>query len=559
MTRLIFTTCFALGLCLSNSQPVSAAGDEPQLRLVQSSAERLLEDLDPVMRLTSPKEQKKRKEIRDYLDLSFKGLQLDKLMRMDFIFGEGPIRYRPAVPLANEQVFWTKNLIPNGIQKQVRLGRGLYKLKGAFEGYMRIRDNYAIFGEVVEDLPRLAPSPEKGVEHLVDPTQMHWTKNAAMELVNTPTGITHRKKSYNDPQLGLRQELIQQVQKHDSETQNTFDLRKLSSEHMLDHIERMYVEAEYGRLLTHFNPDTATGRFELRLEPIAGTEFAKHVQQFNEKPLSFANIPKAPKSNMSVRGRLPLDDMLKRHAQETLELLRTIAYKDAEGNEGKTVDQKAATAEVIKMGFDLLLENVQAGMLDGFFESHANGDGTNTAIAAAKAVDGNAPLEILKKLDKTREGQKVEMEIEKVNGVAIHSFLIGDDKLAGFDDFFGSSKMYVGTSDDTIWLGAGPRAIEEMKAAIQEAAKPNTGNAEDPFVTVSGRIAPWLEFFKKSYPESGSVEFKKYRDMMIEAGQPGDDEFTMWANRDGEDLAGEWQGEQGWTRFLGKYMADMFE
>lgn len=559
MTRLILITNFALGFCFVNSQPAFSADDEPQLRLVQSSANRLLKDLDPVMRLTSPKEQKKTKEIRDYMDLSFVGMQLDKLMRMDFIFGEGPIRYRPAVPLKNEQAFWNKNLIPNGIQKQARLVRGLYRLNGAFKGFMRIRDDYAIFGEHLKDLPRVAPRPEKAVDHLVDMTKPHSTKNAAMELVNTPKGVVARKKSYNDPKKGLRQELKKQIKKHDSETQAAFDLRMLSSEHALDYIERLYVEAEYGRLLGHFDPATATGRLELRLEPIADTDFAKHIQQFNEKPLSFANIPKSAKSNMSLRGRIPLDDMLKRHARETIALLRKTAHKDAEENDDKTINQKEATAEVIDLVFNLLLKNTQAGMADGFFESHPNADGTNTAVAAAIAVDGNAPLEILKKLEKTRDGQKVEMEIARVNGVAIHSFLVADDQIAAYDDFFGGSKMYVGTSEDTIWLGAGPRAVDEMKAAIQVAANPNKAKASDAFVTASGRVAPWLEFMKTSYPNSGSPEYRRYRDMMIEAGQPGDDKFNLWANRDGDDLVSEWDGEQGWTRFIGKYMADMFD
>jgi hypothetical protein len=43
---------------------------------------------------------------------------------------------------------------------------------------------------------------------------------------------------------------------------------------------------------------------------------------------------------------------------------------------------------------------------------------------------------------------------------------------------------------------------------------------------------------------------------MIEAGQPGDDQFDAWLNRDGENVVGKWAAEPGWTRFLGKYLAD---
>ncbi len=214
---------------------------------------------------------------------------------------------------------------------------------------------------------------------------------------------------------------------------------------------------------------------------------------------------------------------------------------------------------MIDLSFKFLLDNVKAGMADGFFEAHPNAGGTNTAIGGFKAVNGTDPVEILKLLDKTRDGQKVQLDLAEEGGVKIHSFLISDEQFPGLKDFFGGYEVYIGTSPDTVWFGAGTGAVDEMKAAIREVAKPNTGKASDPFFAMSGRIAPWLELETKSRPDAGSELFKKYRRLMIEAGQPGDDRFEAWFNRQGNNLIGRWTADPGWVRFLGKYLADFSE
>lgn len=549
MTRRIFLVCLA-GLLAWSSRPSSSRANdlEPQVRLMQAGAARLIEDMQAVMSLTNEKEQTQK--IKDYLDLSFIGMSFDRLMRLDVLFGDGPVRYRPAFPLEDEQTFWGKNLIPNGIQKKRRLQATLTSTQGAFEGFLRIRDNYAIFAEKREDLPLNAPPPDKEVVHL-----RKLTDNAAVELVNAPEGVTYRRNSYHSEQ-GLRKELSDQIIKAKSETQDAFDLRKLAVEHQLDDLERFYVEAAYSLVVAHFDRAKKTTSLSFDLQPIPDTTLAQSIQQLNQSPMSFANVPKSAKSNMSLRAKLPLDEMRQRHLTETLELLRKISHKEADKNQKKSVAQKDVTEEVIDLSFNLLLANVKGGMADGFFEAHSNPDGTNTAIAGFKAVDGNAPLEILNLLEKTRDDQDVEMDLAEVNGVKLHSFLISAEQHPSFRNFFGGYKVFVGTSADTIWLGTGPKALEEIQAAIREVAKPNIGKASDPFLTISGRAAPWLELHQKSYPESGSKAFQDYRRMMIEAGRPGDDQFDAWLNRQGDDVKGRWSAQPGWARFLGKYLAD---
>ena len=557
MTRLILAACL-VGVFSSTGRPLSAqeeASLEPQVRMVQTGANRLLKDLEAVMSLTNAKEQKQTQVIKDYLDVFLVGVDKTRLVRMDWIFGEGPVRYRPAIPVnpQNEQIFWKQNLIPNGINKKRRIAKTLYSTTGTFKGYMRFRDNYAIFAEKLEDLPPLAPPPERGVAHL-----LKYTDNAAIELTNVSQGVEQRHVSFNGDN-GLRKQLTKDMIKTKTESQDAFDLRKLTFGQQLDELERIYAEAAYSRLVAKFDPAKKIGELDFVLTPLANTPLAGSIQNLNQAPLSFANVPKAPQSNMSLRVRLPLDEMRQKHLTDTFELLRKIAHNDADKNTKKTQAQKDATEEVIDLSFKFLIDNVKTGMADGFFEAHPHSNGTNTAVGAFKAVNANSTVDILKLLEKTRDGQKVQLNLAQEGGVNIHSFLISQEQFPGLKDFFGGYEIYIGTSPDALWFGAGTNAVEEMKAAIREVAKPNTGQAADPFLTMSGRAAPWLELEAKSRPDAGGEQFKKYRRLMIEAGQPGDDQFAAWFNRQGDNVVGQWKAAPGWIRFLGKYLADFSE
>ncbi len=553
MIRLVLITCL-LGVCWGNDLSVQAEDKEPQLRLMQTGGTRLIQDLESVMSLTSSQEQKETANLKETLNASLVGMSMDRLMRMDVLFGDGPVRYRPSFPIANEREFWNDNLIKNGIQKGRRGSNSLFSLKGAYEGYMRIRDGYAMFGEKRSDLPLNAKAPDQEIAHLAK-----LTDNAAIELINAPDGLAERKKSFNNPEHGLRQELLKELLKTKSESQDAFDVRELAFKHQLAELERLYVETEYSLLVAKFDPVKKTSTMDLDFRPIAKTALEESILALNQSPLSFANVPKSAKSNLSLRMKFPLDEMRQTHFTETFTLLTKIAHKEADKSETKNAAQKSATHEVIDLGQKLLLANVKKGIMDGFFEAHPNPDGTNTAISAFKAADGNAPLAILKLLEKTRDDQQVKFDLAQEQGVKIHSFLISEQQHPGFKDFYGSYDVFVGTSADAIWLGAGPKALEEMQAAIREVAKPNTGKAGDPFFSLSGRAAPWMELHLKARPDSGGENFQKYRRLMIEAGEPGDDQFDGWLNRkspDNSEILGKWTGEPGWMRFVGKYLAD---
>ncbi len=339
MTRILITALLLGVFSGTGRQPLLAQEDaslEPQVRMVQTGANRLLQDLEAVMSLTNAQEQKQTQEIKKYLDVFLVGVDKTRLVRMDWIFGEGPVRYRPAIPVnpQDEQRFWKENLIPNGINKDRRLAKSLYSTKGVFKGYMRFRDKYAIFAEQKEDLPFNAPPPEQGVANL-----LKYTNNAAVELINVAQGVQQRHASFNGDD-GLRKQLTKDLIKTKSETQDAFDLRKLAFGQQLDELERIYAEAQYSRLAANFDDDKKIGTLDFALTPIPGTPLAKNIQSTGQTPPSFANVPKAVKSNMSFRVRMPLDEMRQQHLTDTFELLRKISHKDVDENTKKTERKK---------------------------------------------------------------------------------------------------------------------------------------------------------------------------------------------------------------------------
>ena len=267
VTRILITALLLGGFSGIGPQPLLAQGNaslEPKVHMMQTGANRLLQDLDAVMSLTNAKEQQQNQEIKKYLDVFLVGVDKTRLVRMDWIFGEGPVRYRPAIPVnpQDEQIFWKQNLIPNGINKDRRLAKSLYSTKGVFKGYMRFRDKYAIFAEQIEDLPFNAPPPEQAVAHL-----LKYTNNAAVELVNVAQGVEQRHASFNGGD-GLRKQLTKDLKKTKSETDDAFDLRKLAFGQQLDELERIYAEAMYSRLVANFDQNKKIGTLGFELTPI---------------------------------------------------------------------------------------------------------------------------------------------------------------------------------------------------------------------------------------------------------------------------------------------------
>ncbi len=139
MSRMIrWITIFCIACILPTKLSV-ADNSIPNITVMQKGADALIEDLNfLVNKLTNEEEQKQWVVLNDLLT-SFKvGLDSKKPIRIDVLYGKGAEQYISYFPVDVKDLkdFRKNNLQANGITT-APIGRGFYKVKGSFIGFMR--------------------------------------------------------------------------------------------------------------------------------------------------------------------------------------------------------------------------------------------------------------------------------------------------------------------------------------------------------------------------------------------------------------------------------------
>ena len=549
MTRLL---CTLLGLTLTATAALPAAAAEPRplapkVQLITTNAAHVLEDLEWVMSLTTPEEQKQHPVLVDYLEIFLIGVDRTKMLRMDPILTGEVERYRTAVPVLNFNQFRTRNLEPLGMNIR-RIARTLYRLKMQEDviGYMRFKDGYASFGEQKTDVPIDLVEPRSDVGHLLKAGY-----DAALDGRNGSEGIAERHGYFP----AIRKQRLAELKQREDETAEEFNVRRVSADNSLDMEERLYAEA--ARLLLGLTIDRQQeqARMEIRVEPLADTDLKKEIDSYGQRASDFAAIPRGDdQSILSARINQP-QDMLR---QENL-LGLSAAMRSRELAYTRTDDTYKGEAQeamlaAVNMFFDLANEGVKTGLIDCFAEGQPTADGKYSLTAAARTSDGTKFIELLELLPKTGDVE-VNLKVEETGGVQIHRTGIPELHRAWFEYFFGTQELYVGTEKDRVWLAAGAGALENLKAAIGVVTdkEADRGPADAPYMDIVMRPGPWLELRQFRRGTGGD---EKLRKMAIEAFQPGDDRMTLLLKRVEEHVEGQLVGHRGTMRLLGKMFAD---
>ena len=546
----------ALAQPAPRNQPARQAGPDgpaPEITLMVQSADTVIRAVEFVMGLTGQVDQKQIPVVKDYLDIFLIGLDTRRPMRMDVITEPNtPLRYRPSFPVQNISQFTNNNLEGLGIRNR-RIAGTVWSLSGAFEGFMRYHHGYGSFAErpfYEKDLPRDIPDPTAGLQPLL--SQQY---DFGVLLQNREQGVEFRHEMFN---AQLRPELLQNLKPLENESEDEFAVRKLLYENRLDELERYYAEASYGEVGGRLLQDRGMGRVDLHIAPIPGTALDASIKGLGQKPSYFAGVPRAENTILSARVNFPLDPLRSENTLELFELLRSIEKKNIEAETEPAAEQKQARQRVVDLVFDLLAANAKDGLLDAFAEAHPNASGKNTAVGGFRTVDGTAIVGILEAMKEARPERPIEIGVDQAGDVRIHSFQISEERRRSFNDFFGSDTVYVGSSQDAVWLAAGENAIEELKAAIERAGQPAGNAAPAQFVTVYAKLLPWLEL-QSQQPEAddpGHPQVSKYRDIALQALRQGNDGvITLVAERDGNDLRGQAEAHTGILRFIGSAVA----
>jgi hypothetical protein len=256
---------------------------------------------------------------------------------------------------------------------------------------------------------------------------------------------------------------------------------------------------------------------------------------------------------MSARIDLPLDKMRQDNVLQLTDLLRDRYHPRTDEARDLNADQKKSMHDAIDQFLAIIDEGARAGRLDMFMEGHANSGGTNTLIGAARAVDGTKMVAVLEKLGQVGRGNKVELDVAEQGEVKIHRATFPQDFRADMKWFFGEETVLIGTAKDTLWFGAGPGALDELKAAIESASGDAAAKEKAPFLDMLMRIGPWTKLIDRRMGDKGRVAMRR---QAIEASEPGDDQLSLLLGKNEQRLVGEMVGNRGILRFVGKVLAD---
>jgi hypothetical protein len=521
----------------------------PTMRLVVSNANELMKDFQATMLLCPPADQKQWPELEKYLDVFLIGIDRAFPARLDTITTHPLDRYRLSVSVPNPGMlkrFRLENLDPLGISAKREAGQ-LWKLGGAFTGYMRDKAGYVSIAEYKDDIPAIMPDPIAQVAAL-----LALKADAVFEgtnVDNTEAALQSRKASY-----GIRRkDALAKMKKKDKETADEFAIRKEVASADADEVERLYVEAKLALLAATIDSPMKEGRITLQTIPLEKTAFAASVKKIHEKPDRFSAIERFSNPILSGRINVPLDEMRIAYIQKITATMKTRSLNEIEAEKDRNADEKAAAKKIVELFYAMVDDGAKSEILNGFVESRSNTSGKNTFVWGVVPKDGNVVIEMLELLPKSGKGNSAELNVDSEGDVKIHKMTMPASVRADAKSFFGEETAYVGTGKDLLFLAIGEDALTELKSAIKKSAEAKPVDPAAPFVAGMIKLGPWTELLHKRWGTTGNV---KVRERAVAAFKPGDDTLTIQLTRTDDKVDGMIKLMPGLLRFIGSSMAE---
>ena len=552
--RLLRQFCVGSGLLLAAGVSASAADlpaeMTPELRGVLREPQIATDRLKLAFDLTTPKEQEQFPVLKDFIDVFLYGVDPKLPVRADLLTSGQTTQYRLLVPVNNFQDFWKLNLVPLGIPvREYTDAPGFYRLGGgnndAFTGYMRYaadqRHGYAAIAEDFKVIPADMPDPLPGAQEL-----LAGNPDVALVLKNKPGGVAERHKH----SAAQKAEALGKLARDTAETAADFNLRKEFASFQFDEMELYYSEAEDLKIAASVDPTNTTATTTLKFKPLPETSLARNMMKVGTVPSRFTGVPRGPVGTTSGRILLPLDKFHQDHLTSLIDRAAEQQTVAIAANATKSPEQKAATTQIMRLSFDLIQEQIAAGLFDGFFEMSYPTSGPATMVGAVKAVDGTKWAAVLEQIPKAYPDASAKLNASEYKGVSLHEVVLSKADHASFFQNFGDGRVLVGTAPDSMWYAAGADAEAALKKAIDDAAAPGQPSMEA--VSFRGEIRWWLQLLDERLGAAGQAA---YRDLAIEAFGAQEGRVQMSVVRNGDVIDGSTSIDRGVVRFVGKALA----
>ncbi|HLQ46314.1 MAG TPA: hypothetical protein VK137_16340, partial [Planctomycetaceae bacterium] len=452
------------------------------------------------------------------------------------------------------------NLGASGIHTR-RLTVGFYSVSGLFPGFLRIANEHCSIAEKRGSLPGNLPNPTKGN---VVAALLAKKFDVGLMVKNDKQAAADQAARRKDFQK-VKDNLTEGLKRRPDEISEDFELRKRSLLHSLAELERFIAESAELTLGWTTDAPKKEARLDFELTTIPGSSLETSAKLLGQAPGMFASVPRSADAIFSVRVNFPLDDLRKTNVLEAIKQARTSAGKHIDAAKGKTAEQKDAQKETSEMWFDMLNAVTNTSGLDAMIEvSQASGEKANL-VFGFKAPNGNDLKPIVELIPKIWPDYKVQLNVEAVDGVTIHSISV-PEKNGDFEQFFGKgTPIHVGTGPNSCWIAIGAKSLDQLKAAIGAAGNANVGNANN-FLTIFGKAGPWIEHLDTRRARLDAIDVGKKlteaeakakkdreatRKLALEAFKAGKDTWETNLDANAGKITGSTRFDEGLLRFLG--------
>jgi hypothetical protein len=482
--------------------------DESRIRVVISSAKALRTDLKTVLEMSPPNLKKQAQVVDETLESFQEGVDPDKPIGFDIVFGSTDRIYNLAVPVSklegnggflnNLRGFQYKITGPtNGLytlsdpppaagRKKVGAGKAAPAPGAAQKKYfMRHAHGYGMISPRQEDVPAVVPNPLPNLAKLIG------NRDVAAWIENDDATLDKRRSTFTE----YRKQIEAAIKFKRGEPNEEFEVRKMSVRQSFNEAERFLLESKLLEIAWTTDIGQKLGTGDLRLEASPKTSLEESVELLVKDPSYFANVKLHDKPALALKANFAIDPMRSEHAKDIYATVRPAMKLRIDDRATLTADGKAAAKEA----FDKLLDMLEAAraikVLDVFIDLHEASE-KHTGVCGIRAVDGDKAIEILELFPRIRDGWKFDANVDERGGVKIHAVTVAPHRTEEFRTIFaGDAIVYIGTSKDAVWGAAGLNALEELKTAIDQsqAALHQAGPVDPEFFKLAMNFGPFID------------------------------------------------------------------
>ncbi|MCA8987234.1 MAG: hypothetical protein KDA78_06320, partial [Planctomycetaceae bacterium] len=412
----------------------AADGDqENKISFMIISADRLLDDVEYMVDDLADRKKIWNEKIAESIELFLEGVDRKKPVRIDMFFDqETGEYYRPFFPITSVAAF-RNNVDSFGIA-QKPIARDVYSLSNAFEGFMKISKDYALFAP--EGLRNIIDPKPPEVLPTVSPL-IDRDFDAGVIIRHDATGMEVRRGSLAE----IRKNVISGIKKKSTESVEEFEYRKLLALNRLKQFEDLYAEVATLDAGWVTDQEKKNGVGTLLVSGIEGTTVDKTIRSIADQKTRFHVMSPSEKSMGFGTMLYPLDERVQERLTKTLSAYEQVAGIKIDRKEDLKPAQKTAAKQAVGKTIKILNDGIALGVLDGFFDArrirHEDANSPHEMVAGLRASAGRDIEEVLDLLPQIRETFKVRKDIEVVKDFHLHEVVLETNVPPMLNSLFG--------------------------------------------------------------------------------------------------------------------------